>query len=189
MRNIIAAVIFIFLSLITYSQNSKIENIRKLYNEINEHNYQYHDVTMNAILPVVGEKTKTVRLYFSAEQKDPELDPYEMVHTLYKVEIKYNISSSSFLNFEYLYNEKGELIFHFEKVEGIYENHEKRYYYDTGKLIMCKIKIDHEDGKKIDYTNQKAFTRVDLKEANGVTEKAKRYQNFFEQLVLLDKVD
>lgn len=189
MKTLIFFLPIYFLSLISFSQVDKIEMIKKLYYEINQDNYLSHDITIKTILPAVGEKTKTLRLFYSAEQTDPETDPYEMEYTLYKAEIKYNISASSFLSFEYLFNKNGELIFHFDKEEGIYDNHEKRYYYDKGKLIMCKIKIDNEDGSKRDYTNKQAFTQVDLKEADNGTSKAANYLSFFKQVVLLDMID
>lgn len=189
MKTPATTILLIMFSIVLFSQKNEIDQIRKLYYQINEDNFQYHDITLNTILPAVGKQTKKIRLYYSASQINPEIDPYNMAFHLYKAEVKYNISASSFLTYEYLFNNKGKLIFYFDKEEGEYGNHEKRYYYNNEKLIKCKIYIDNFDGNISNYSKTQQFNNTDTNDAIQAIEKAKKYNSLFKQLIIIFETD
>lgn len=192
MKPVLSLILIILINSSLFAQDDIIEEIKGQYYSVTENAddyYKYHDLTMNFILAAVGEKTKTIRFYHESSQTDPERDPYDMNYSLIKVEVKFNVSASSFYTYEYLYNNKGQLIFYFDKVESAYDNYQKRYYYNKGKLIKCIVKGTDENGKTNDYTKTNSFSQSDLTNARSGIKKAGDYLLLFKQFKLMEGVD
>lgn len=191
MKFLLSLLLSIALNTMIFAQDHIINEIKNEYYSVTEDNdnYNYHDLSMNFILAAVGEKTKTIRYYHESVQADPERDPYDMNFSLKKVEVKYNVSASNFYTNEYLYNNEGQLIFYFNKAEGSYENHEKRYYYHNNKLIKCIIKETDEIGNSDSFVMTKEFSEEVLSDSGTETEKAQKHLLFFKQFKLIDNID
>ena len=106
-----------------------------------------------------------------------------------KVEMRYNISAHSLYSTEFLYNEKGQLIFFFDKLEGAYETYQKRYYFNKGELIKCMIQTKDETGKIDKYTKTNSFKDVNLTESISGIKKAGQYSDLFKYFEILDGID
>ena len=192
MKSVLSLIFIILINSSLFAQDDIIEEIKGQYYSVTENDedyYKYHDITMNFILPAVGEKTKTIRFYHESSQADPERDPYDMNYSLIKVEVKFNISASSFYTYEYLYNNKGQLIFYFYKVEGAYDNYQKRYYYNNENLIKCIVKGSNEDGETNDYAKINNFPHSDITNSRSGIKKAGEYLLLFKQFKLMEGVD
>ncbi|MCD4793151.1 MAG: hypothetical protein K8R54_07965 [Bacteroidales bacterium] len=189
MKHLFSFILILMLNISLFAQDDIIEEIKGQYYSISENEYNHHDLTMNYILPAVGETTKTIRFYHVSEQADPERDPYDLDFTLLKVKVKFNVSASSFFTYEYLYNNKEQLIFYFENAEGIYGNYQKRYYYNNEKLIKCIVKGSDEDGGSHDYTRSNNFSQSDLKNSKSGIKKAADYAVLFKEFKLINEVD
>ena len=192
MKFLLSLILILIVNISLYAQDDIIEEIKGQYYLITENTedyYKCHDLTMNFILPAVGEKTKTIRFYHVSSQVDPERDPYDMDYTLLKVEVKFNISASSFYTYEYLFNYKEQLIFYFEKVEGEYANYQKRYYYNNEKLIKCIVKGTDEEDVSHNYTKLNNYSQSDLTNSKSGIKKAADYTALFKEFKLIDGVD
>jgi len=176
---------FLMFSLCIFAQEDEIVKIReryKLINEMEEYDLMSHVVNLNYMLPAVGLKTKTLTFYYQGEQANPEEDPYDFNYTLAKAVITWNVSASNTYTTEYLFNEYEQLIFCFDKGEGMFDNHENRFYFKDLKLIKCIIKSTNEDGTEIDYTKSNGFGKQDLSSADHAKANAAKYLKTFKDL-------
>ena len=175
-KTYIINILFIFLSINVYSQNNDIKKIRERYKSIINEDITYHELKFNSVLPAIGPKHTAIKFYYESRQKNPEEDPYEMDSRIIKIEIKYNISAHSHYLVEYLFDNKEQLIFYFDKVEGMFDNYEKRYYFKDKKLIRSMIKNMNEDGKLILNKSKLEFSEEDHKNADKGIIKANSYK-------------
>jgi hypothetical protein len=184
-------IIFLIFSLSVCAQEDEIAKIRERYNAVSQndsYDYMTHQVELNYMLPAVGLKTKTLKFYYQGEQINPEVDPYDYKYTLIKTVVTWNVSASNIYTVEYLFNEKGQLIFCFDKSEGMYDNHEYRYYFKDSKLIKCIIKSTTEDGAETNYTKSSGFGKEDLSTSESYKTTAAQYLKTFEELNVLDQI-
>ena len=175
-----------FLLFITFTnvnaQESTIKKIKELYYQVNEDNYQTHTAEMNTMRAAIGLQTTKIKFYYYSWQRNPEESSYELDYDLLKIETSYNIAASMEYQNEYLFDEKGNLVFYLRKAEGAWENSSLRYYFDKNKLIKVISKGTNEDGKKMDYTNTSNFKQSDINEAKICFIKATQYSDFFNEM-------
>jgi hypothetical protein len=172
------------------AQEDEIAKIRDRYNnikEMEEYDFMSHEITLNYMLPAVGLKTKTIKFFYEGEQVNPEIDPYDFNYTLAKAVISWNISASNQYTVEYLFNTNEQLIFCYHKGEGMFDNHEYRYYFKDLKLIKCIVKSTNEDGTEINYTKTKGFGKEDFSAAEHYKANAEKYLKTFKDLNLLNE--
>jgi hypothetical protein len=168
-----------------FAQEDEIVKIReryKLINEMEEYDLMSHIVNLNYMLPAVGLKTKTLTFYYEGEQVNPEEDPYDFNYSLAKAVITWNVSASNTYTTEYLFNEYEQLIFCFEKGEGMFDNYEYRYYFKDLKMIKCIIKSTNEDGTETNYTKTSGFGKQELTTADHAKANAAKYLKTFKDL-------
>ena len=191
MKFFIQGILFILFFSTLNAQEDVIKSIKDQYYRIstNIDDYNVHEVEMNFMLPAVGLKTKSFKFYYSSVQKNPEINPYDMIYTLFKVNMKYNISSHSLYSTEFLYNEKGQLIFFLDKLEGAYETYQKRFYYDAGELIKCIFQTKDDTGKTEKYTKTDSFKDENITESISGINKAEQYSDLFKYFEILDDID
>ncbi|MCP4137014.1 MAG: hypothetical protein GY754_38960 [bacterium] len=172
--------------------NPRIQKIRAFYNSITEDSGNTHEIKLNTMMPAIGLQTTTIRFIYFSMQADAEKDPYMLKRTLAKVIVEYNISASMKYHIEYLYNEKGRLIFYFYKVTGG-ENREERCYFFKNRLIKIKVNpLKNEEGitdSSPRFNRTKNFTKKDRKKASRAVGKANKYRKTFTNLVSVEHID
>ena len=185
-------IIFLFVAILTantfFAQNADINKTREIYNAANETNLQVHNLELNSMLPAIGLQTTSVKFLFDAEQANPEKDPFLMNTRLVKVEITYNISSHTEHFMEYLFNEEGYLIFHFERAKGMLENFENRYYFNDESLIKVIHKETLESGEINSYTSSSDYKKDDLKTARISVDKGGYLTRLFEKMIEIERL-
>jgi len=160
-------IIFLFLIIsiffqISFSQEAEIKKIRELYKTAQENiGYQRDSlipfdnlkITLNQNMPAIGQQTFDYEFYFSLEYSEETEGEY--FHQLYFATKSYNIAASYFSYEEFLFNDKGELVFYFIKYSSGYEpefNREVRCYFQNEKLIKINVKeapLNYDDENPI----------------------------------------
>lgn len=143
---------FLISSFSVFSQTKEIKQIKELYYSVQENIEQQRNeeipqdnlqIILNQNMAAIGPQTVSYNFYFTL--KFDEEETYEYYHTLNFVTRSYNIAASVYYYEEFLYNDKGELIFYFLKQESEY-SFEIRCYYSNNELINITIKDLKEDG-------------------------------------------
>ncbi|MEM6733674.1 MAG: hypothetical protein AAF658_19090 [Myxococcota bacterium] len=144
----------------------------------------FHDVQLNSVLPAVGAQTRSVRFIHRSEQEDPERNPYAMKHELVKVVVSYFVAASAEIRTEYLFDARGELVFHFAREGGVDGFRATRIYFDGGSPY--RVLVDTGDS---DAPERKTFTTLTAdqkKRAKSLRKWARRYSKAFEALVAVE---
>lgn len=142
---------------------------------------RFHEAQLNTVLPAVGAQTKQLRFIHRSQLTDPEREPYAMSHELVKVVESYFVAASTEIRNEYLYNGRGELVFHFSREEGVDGYRALRIYFDAG--APYRVLLDTGDP---DAPERKTFTTPSAahkKSASAASKRAKRYAAAFKALV------
>lgn len=153
-------------SISALSQTEKrIEEIRRIYQEVNKNvaECEVNGDTSTTFLtemvvnkndgsyPAVGIYKTTVKFYYTFG--DREKNPYP--NRLLKIVVTTNRSNRT-ENTEFLFDEKGQLIFYFEKKE-----EEKRVYFETEKAIKI---LQNEKTLPISNKQEAGFVKTILSE-------------------------
>lgn len=154
----------------TCAQNT-VESIRKEYTEIKEdiaemmreegRPDEYYQVLVRQNLPATGGHFEDTRMYWG-ERDDDEIYP---THYLRMVTTKYNFAAREFYE-EYLYDEKGRILFIYAQTPDVDENFEKmyefRFYFNAGKPIKVLVK-NHKMNSKDAFAEEYSGTTVPAK--------------------------
>jgi hypothetical protein len=167
MKQVLVLIILLLgCSFSAFSQTEKrIEEIRKIYHEVNrkvvecEVNGDTSTTFLTEIIvnkndgpyPAVGIYKTTVKFYYTFG--DREKNPYP--NRLLKIIVTTNRSAMT-ENLEFLFNEKGQLIFYFEKKE-----EERRVYFETEKAIKI---LQNEKTLPVSNKQEARFVKTILSE-------------------------
>lgn len=182
-----------FLFRINALADGPIDHIKNLYQKAVELesdtgcDHCVHQVTLKTMLAAVGLRTTVIRLVNSADQVDPQKDPYWLKHSLHKVTVSYNIAASVDYTIEYLYDEKEEPVFHYWREKNAVRVEEKRFYFHQGKLIKVIMDYHTDAGEPVSYTMIKGFSGKDLAEGKSILSKAASYRKLFRSLVAAEE--
>lgn len=183
MKKFLTALLLLIVSAFCISAQTTektVEKIRAYYTEVTEKAIaaeteddqgEFGDLIMNELVinkrnhqwRAVGRFQETYKFFYRTTGEDlyPE--------TLVKVVVEKHVSSRSYIE-EYLYSEKGALLFYFQKGENDEEvPAERRIYFNLGKAIRIV-----EDEKK-----RERLTATDLKTVKEVTTQSAKLKGIF----------
>lgn len=177
------------------AQNNTIETIRTTYADvqrrINEEDFVYNTIEVNnsRMVRAIGLQNIKTKLYYDEDEKHIENSAdvdFIYTFTLRKVEIYYNVIVTNMYK-EYVFDKKGNLLFHFIKTEGI-QCGERRYYFDGDKLI--RIHSKGIDNKPCDaaskyyetYIKENDFTETEQKESKHIRQTAKQFETMLQSI-------
>lgn len=163
-----------------------IQEIRKTYKTVVS-NDQCHEIKTKTTLAAIGPQNTTIKYCFEHDQVDPENDPYLMRYTLRRVVVDYNIAGSDQIHREYLYNQKGVLIFYFGKnSRDTPKDYTNRYYFKKGNLIRTAIKAE---GQKKSITKDLKFSKKRVLQSQQIQKRGGKHLQFFKAVVAIEKID
>jgi len=172
------------------ASDQQVQKIRKLYQDaITDTRPYYHTITLRSMLPAVGLQTTTIQFRYSSMQAEPEGgDPYRMEYSLHMVTVDYNIAARIRHHFEYLYDEREKIVFHYHRVSGSVKA-ERRYYFHGERLIKAIVNAHDDNGSPEKYTRTSTFSQSDVNSAKRILRNATEYQEMFRQLLRVERVD
>jgi len=97
-------------------------------------------------MPAIGPQTITYSFYFTLDFAETE-ENSDYVHNLNFVTRKYNVAASLDSYEEFLYNEKGQLIFYYQQLETVDNVLRARCYFLNNKLVKFSLKELIEEGE------------------------------------------
>lgn len=170
-----------------------VAQIRKLYAETNERiaagledktsGLHHAAITIGGAKDgqswrAVGVRNQTTEFYFNCEPNDPEC-PTDARRLIVKIIGSYQAGTSGVSRFEYLFNDKGELVFAYTSdAGGEGEKPVERRFYFVGRKLIRVIR----DGKNIDGN----FPRLDAEGATNAEAEARKLQNLFAMMFVED---
>ena len=159
------------------AEDQRILEIRRIYNEIAEKikleaggesaGGNTHSAIYQNIMPGTGYQNREI-VFFHEDEQDLKGHPGDLVQTLRKVTVDYNIAAVRFHS-EYLFSREGHLLFHYTKQEGPSAD-ERRFYFYDGELIRAKI-------------DPPSTTPPALETAAEIKQRAESYKEFFRCLL------
>ncbi len=186
---------------LTAKEDPRIERIRRLYQEAQsledkKDPMPAHEVKFETMMPAIGLQTTRVTFLYTSWQANPEKDPYLLGHRLHKVNVRYNVAAMAGHSVEYLYDDKERPVFYYSRSEREnYSNktpdkviNERRYYFDSGTLIMAVVNVVDDDGKTEKYTSTGTFKQNDVFLGRTAFYNAERYLKFFKQMVEIERL-
>lgn len=137
------------------SAQKALDNIRKEYQDVqemialmmpNEDGIvawppDYFDLQVQQNLPATGPHKENIRMFYGKLEPEEEGDPYPP-HYLRFTTAKYNFAAREYYE-EYLYNDKGQVIFIYAITPDIDDNmapYELRLYFDGNRLVRFTAK-------------------------------------------------
>jgi hypothetical protein len=180
------------------AEDQRILEIRRVYGEIAEKirlekenepvGGNTHLVSYKNIMPGTGYQNRSVA-FFHDDDRDPAGHPADIIQTLRRVTVDYNISAIRF-HVEYLFDREGLLLFHYLKDESP-SGGERRFYFNGGQLIRAKVNpvVGRGNGSFARYEASESFSEVILETAEEIKKRADLYKNFFSQLIQNQHID
>jgi hypothetical protein len=185
------------------AQDSSIIKIRERYTEIqkwiSEEFLTPVIVTTAVNRPAIGMQNTTISYYWNnmdSESYGGEEGDYVVKRDLYFVTVEYNIAASVKYHIEYLYDDKGKLLFCFYQEASTYDNifKEIRFYFNNDKLIKYSNKdftlnedLSQGSVQKQNELSEK-FSKETLAQANGYIKNASNYLETFNRLLEMESV-
>ncbi len=152
-HNVFSVLFFVYTIFSGYAQESEIKKIREMYNSYNlkiqeQGNDSHLELPLKIIIRSVmtersvGPVEKSVTFFYDRIEKI-ENDRFTYSDLLRKIVLVEEASWKSYT--EFLFDEKGKLVFVFFKHEGyIYNCKEERYYFKNGELIKIILNTNLE---------------------------------------------
>jgi len=180
--------------MLSVNAQTTVESIRERYNGIKSYladmmkedgvPAEYCQLHLKQNLPATGPHFEDVLLYWGDDEDDE--DPIYPNHHICYAQTKYNFAVREFYE-EYLYDDKGNLIFIYARNpdigfdEGII--YDFRFYLNKGKVMNVIIKSSADDGKtfKDVYTGTNVPKQY-AEEFDRCLDASKRYKQLFDSI-------
>lgn len=166
------------------AEDARITAIRSLYQKAKALDcgdgcgHYVHELRMNTMMPAIGLQTTVIRFIYTSEQENPGRDPYLLRHRLHLVTVSYTIAASAHYRIEYLFDERGALVFHLWSEKGAAPKpREKRLYYHNRQLIQALVSDDAAVPSA--YAAVKNFAPADVAASRRALESAERHRQTF----------
>jgi hypothetical protein len=208
MKKSIFTVIFILLTVTSYlqSQDSRIEDINKFCNKINENigeddsfsGYFIHTIKLVTNRRAIGGQITTIKFYYEQQgdtliEKGDNSEFLDIYKPPVKISIEYNIAASQNIKIEYYPNEKGKLIYYYYLTQGAYTKGEEHFYFENEKPIKIKSVGLHSEYEVLEeyknFERDKDFTKDDLKKCKKIIKNWDDYKKMFDQMIYIEKFD
>jgi hypothetical protein len=199
-RVILLSILFIFSTIKISSQEEIVKKIRQTYIEYNKQlaesekeglDFYPPRFTINNVQnrPALGPVTISITYFYDEHSNAEEAEGYaDLKNWVILRKVIYTEGMPSYTEYkETLFDEKGNLLFHYIKSTG-YECGEKRFYFNKDKLIKIKVNpiTDEQCSNEEDfpvYTKYaEKFTKDDLRWEKWVLNKALKNKQILENL-------
>ena len=171
----LATVIFGAVSIDAKSKadDAYIKKVRQIYsNSVNASKDEYTAhmaCTANHILPATGMQNVKFDFYYQIDGPDDVHDS-TIISNVFLIRLSYNFAARNFYE-EYLFDDKGNLIFFYQSGDGILDDYEKtefRYYFKPNGALVYANQKDSNGGKVVRNTDLKGGGQlVDEAHANA----------------------
>ena len=155
------------------ADDAYIKKVRQIYsNSVNASKDEYTAhmaCTANHILPATGMQNVKFDFYYQIDGPDDVHDS-TIISNVFLIRLSYNYAARNFYE-EYLFDDKGNLIFFYQSGDGILDDYEKtefRYYFKPNGALVYANQKDSNGGKVVRNTDLKGGGQlVDEAHANA----------------------